>query len=76
MSRLVGTLMGSMAVICSFTLASETAFAETNADKLALQQATSSCKAQVKEYATYNETSWWQRHKMVQKCVKDALAKK
>jgi len=30
----------------------------------------------VKDYAKYNETSWWQRHKMVQKCVKDALAKK
>jgi hypothetical protein len=41
-----------------------------------LQHATDSCKAQVKEYAKYDETSWWQRHKMVKKCVNDALAKK
>jgi hypothetical protein len=52
------------------------AAAETDTDKAALPQATASCKTQVKEYAKYNETSWWQRHKMVQKCVKDALAKK
>jgi hypothetical protein len=50
--------------------------AATDADKAALQQATASCKAEVKEYAKFNETSWWQRHKMRQKCVKDALAKK
>jgi stress-induced morphogen len=41
-----------------------------------LQKATADCKAQVKKYAQYNETSWYQRHKMVKSCVKDALEKK
>ena len=52
------------------------AAAATDVDKAALQQATASCKVDTKEYAKYHETSWWQGHKMVQKCVKDALAKK
>jgi hypothetical protein len=63
-------------LICSVSLVPLMAVAATDADKVALQQATASCKAEVKEYAKYNETSWWQRHKMVNKCVNDALAKK
>jgi len=62
--------------VCGLSLAPWAATAATDADKAALQQATASCKADTKEYAKYHETSWWQRHKMVQKCVKDALAKK
>jgi hypothetical protein len=50
--------------------------ADAGADKASQLQASALCKSQVKGYAKYNETSWWQRHKMVQKCVKDALAKK
>jgi stress-induced morphogen len=61
---------------CGLSLAPRAAAAATDADKAALKQATASCKADVKEYAKFNETSWWQRHKMVQKCVKEALAKK
>jgi len=71
----VGRLM-AMVFICGLAFAPCAAAAETDADKTALQQATASCKAQVKEYAKYNETSWWQRHKMVKKCIKDALRKK
>ena len=75
MSKLVGGLMATV-LICGLAFAPWVAAAETNADKAALQQATASCKVEVKEYAQYHETSWWQRHKMVQKCVKDALARK
>jgi hypothetical protein len=50
--------------------------AAATADKAALQKATAECKAQVKDYAKYNETSWYARHKMVKKCVAEALAKK
>jgi hypothetical protein len=40
----------------------------------ALAQATATCKAQVKEQAQFHETSLYERHKMVKKCVQDALA--
>jgi hypothetical protein len=63
-------------LICGLAFAPWAAAAQTDADKAALQHATASCKAEVKEYAKYNETSWWQRHKMAKKCVKDAFAKK
>jgi hypothetical protein len=63
-------------LFCGFACAPCAAGAQTGADKATLQHATDSCKAQVKEYAKYNEISWWQRHKMVKKCVNDALAKK
>lgn len=46
------------------------------ADNAALQKATADCKAQVKSYAKYNETSWHGRRKMVKKCVAEAMAKK
>lgn len=74
MNKLVGLM--STVLICGAAFSPWSAAAATDADKAALQQATTSCKAQVKDYAKFNETSWWQRHKMVQKCVKDALAKK
>jgi hypothetical protein len=35
-----------------------------------LEKASADCRAQVKEYAKYNETSWYGRRKMVKKCVK------
>jgi hypothetical protein len=41
-----------------------------NNNDATLQKATAECRAQVKEYAKYNETSWYARHKMVNKCVK------
>jgi hypothetical protein len=52
------------------------AVAVSDTDKAALQKATADCRAQVKEYARYRETSWYARHKMVKNCVTDALAKK
>jgi hypothetical protein len=45
-------------------------------DKAAMQKVTAECKAQVKEYARYHETAWYQRHKMVKNCIKQALAKR
>jgi hypothetical protein len=75
MSKQVATLL-CMVLIWGLVFAPWVASAETGSDKAALQQATASCKAEVKEYAKYNETSWWQRHKMVKKCIDDALAKK
>jgi hypothetical protein len=48
--------------------------AASDADKAAMADATAKCKAQVKEQAQFHETSLYARHKMVKKCVKDALA--
>jgi hypothetical protein len=46
-----------------------TASAANNVDKAALKKATAECRAQVKVYARYNETSWHGRHKRVKKCI-------
>jgi hypothetical protein len=73
MTKLVAALAAS-AFICAAACAPASAAAET--DKAALQKATADCKAQVKKYAQYNETSWYQRHKMVKSCIEDALEKK
>jgi len=73
MTKLVMGL-AAISVICAAAFAPASAAAET--DKAALQKATADCKAQVKKYAQYNETSWYQRHKMVKSCIKDALEKK
>ena len=75
MAKSAGVFVAAV-FVCGMSFASWTAVAATDDDKAALKQTTATCKAQVKEYAKYNETSWWQRHKMVQKCVKDAVAKK
>jgi hypothetical protein len=75
MGRWVAGLVATI-LIGGTALAPLTVAAETAAEKAALQQATTSCRAEVKEYAKYHETSWWQRHKMVKKCIKDAFAKK
>jgi hypothetical protein len=74
MKKLVAGL-ATTAVISAVAYAPTGAAAQTNVDKAALQKATAECKAQVKEYAQYHETSWYQRHKMVKSCVKQALAK-
>jgi hypothetical protein len=63
-----------MVLICGTAFA-PIAAAATDPDKAALEQATATCKAQVKEYARFNETSWYARHKMVKSCIKDAIAK-
>jgi hypothetical protein len=55
--------------LCALLLVSFGAKAANNNDAT-LQKATAECRAQVKEYAKYNETSWYARHKMVNKCVK------
>ena len=55
--------------LCALLLISFGAKAANNNDAT-LKKATAECRAQVKEYAKYNETSWYARHKMVNKCVK------
>jgi hypothetical protein len=45
------------------------------ADKVALKQATATCRAQVKEQARFEEMSWYARHKLVKECVSETLAK-
>ena len=67
--------------IIAAVIVSNTAFMPTpagaapmsDADKAALKQATETCKAQVKEQARFHETSWYERHKLVKKCVSDTL---
>ena len=49
--------------------------AASDGDKPALADATAKCKAQVKEQSQFQETSWYARHKMVKKCVDEALTK-
>jgi hypothetical protein len=44
--------------------------AANNSNADALKKATADCRAQVKNYAKYNETSWYGRRKMVKKCIK------
>jgi hypothetical protein len=75
MNKLVASV-ATMAVICAVAYAPIGAAAEMNANNAALQNATAQCRAQVKQYAQFHETSWYQRHKMVKSCVKEALAKK
>jgi hypothetical protein len=53
-------------------LVSLSANAANNDQAAALKKATADCRAQVKEYAKYNATSWYARHKMVKKCLKGA----
>jgi hypothetical protein len=57
-------------ILCGFLSVSFSANAANNDDAAALKKATAECQAQVKEYAKYNETSWYGRRKMVKQCVK------
>ena len=66
MVRVVAVLV--VAILCG--LFSLSANAANNDQAAALKKATADCRAQVKEYAKYNETSWYGRHKMVKKCLK------
>jgi len=75
MSELVSALSaGAIATVLVAAFAAMPAAAATDADKAALAQATATCKAQVKEQAQFHDTSLYARHKMVKKCVQDALA--
>jgi hypothetical protein len=71
-------LVGSLAILLAAgaVLTPRTVTAASDADKAALQKATADCTAQVKQYAQYNNTSWYQRRKMRKSCINDALAKK
>jgi hypothetical protein len=69
MAKAIAGLWGT--ILCGSLLVSFSAnAANNNNDAAALKKATADCRAQVKEYAKYNETSWYARHKMVKQCVK------
>jgi hypothetical protein len=70
------TALSAVVLVVGTVIGPTQLLAAMDATKAALQPATATCKAQVKEYARYHETSWYARHKMVKNCVKDALAKK
>jgi stress-induced morphogen len=75
MSQFVSTLSAcAIATALVIAFAATPAAAATDADKAALAQATTTCKARVKEQTQFQETSLYARHKMVKKCVQDALA--
>jgi hypothetical protein len=57
-----------VAILCGWF--SLNANAANNDQASALKKATADCRAQVKEYAKYNATSWYARRKMVKKCLK------
>ena len=57
-------------ILCGLLLVSFSANAANNNNAAALKKATADCRAQVNEYARYNETSWYGRRKMVKQCVK------
>ena len=60
----------SVTILCGLLLVSSGANAANNSNADALKKASADCRAQVKEYGKYNETSWYGRRKMVKKCVK------
>jgi hypothetical protein len=66
MVRAVAVLV--IAGLCG--LCSLSANAANSDQAAALKKASADCRAQVKEYAKYNATSWYARHKMVKKCLK------
>jgi hypothetical protein len=57
-----------LAILCG--LFSLCANAANDDQAAALKKATAECRAQVKDYAKYNETSWYGRRRMIKKCVK------
>jgi hypothetical protein len=73
MTKLIVAVM-TTAIVGAVAYAPTSAAAAT-ADNAALQKANVDCKAQVKEFAKYHETSWHERRKMVKKCIADAMAK-
>ena len=78
MTRFLALLVAvTLAIIVSATLFSPTAAAPlSEADKAALKKATADCRAEVKERARFEEMSWYERHKRVKNCVKNALGTK
>jgi hypothetical protein len=60
----------SVTILCSLLLVSFGANAANDSNVDALKKATADCRAQVKDYARYNATSWYGRRKMVKLCVK------
>jgi hypothetical protein len=59
-----------LTVLNGLLLVSFNANAANNTNAAALKKATADCRAQVNEYARYNETSWYGRRIMIKQCVK------
>jgi hypothetical protein len=73
MTKLIVAVVAT--AIVGTTIYAPISVAAATADNAALQKTTADCKAQVKSYAKYHETSWYAQRKMVKKCVADATAK-
>jgi len=74
--RKLMTSVATTLLTCGMAFAPLAAASAGEADNAASQKAKADCKAQVKQYAQYHETSWYQRHKMLKKCINDALSGK
>jgi hypothetical protein len=68
MAKAIASLRGT--ILYGLLLVPLSANAANNNDAAALKKAAAECRAQVTDYAKYNETSWYARHKMVSKCIK------
>jgi hypothetical protein len=73
MFRFANTLsaVAVAAVIAACTSASVAQAAMSDADKAALKDYTTTCRAEVKEQAKYQEMSWYAQHKAVKNCIQD-----
>ena len=68
--------VATTAVVCAMAYAPISAVRGDRSGQSRRAESDGGMQAQVKDYAKDNETSWYKRHKMVKKCVQDALAKK
>ena len=67
--------LAATAVVCAAAYCADWRRRGNQRRQGAMQKATAECRAQVKDYAQYHETSWYQRHKMVKNCMKQPFAK-
>jgi hypothetical protein len=77
-SKLISALSAdiiTVAFVAGTMIISTQVLAASDSDKAALQQATATCRAEVKERARFHEMSWYARHKAVKQCIKETLAK-
>jgi hypothetical protein len=71
MFRITNALSAGAVAVAVCTAASFAQAAMSDADKAALKDYTTTCRAEVKEQAKYQEMSWYVQYKAVKTCVKD-----
>jgi ABC-type molybdenum transport system ATPase subunit/photorepair protein PhrA len=74
LTRFVGALSAcAIAAVVVAAVCFSSSFAQaamSDADQAALKQYTTTCRAEVKEQAKYQEMSWYAQHKAVKDCIK------